>query len=162
MSPHALDLRLQTLDASPDQTAVSLKLGLAGASGADSAAKALEVGPSPGQTGQQVLLLGKLDLHTPFMGASAAGEYVQDEGGPVDDFDAKSTLQIALLGRREFVVEDGHVVPDAVAQRYHLVELSAADEVCGCRRIQALCGRGNDLGSSGARELTELGQRLLE
>ena len=51
----ALELRLEPLDALPDDPAVGLELGLARAPEADAAADAREVGPHPREPGQQVL-----------------------------------------------------------------------------------------------------------
>ncbi len=96
------------------------------------------------------------------MGAGAAGEDVEDEGGTIDDLDAEGALQITLLGRGEFVVEDGQVVFNAGPQRSYLLELAPADEMGGRRPVQALRDGADDLCPCGPRQLPQFRQRSLE
>ena len=79
MLPHRLQVLFETLYLALDDAAVAFKLGLAGASGADAAAETLQVRPASGQTGQEIFLLGELDLKSTFVGLGPLGEDIEDE-----------------------------------------------------------------------------------
>jgi hypothetical protein len=85
------------------------------------------VGPQTGQTRQPVLELGQLDLEAPLVRRRAAGEYVEDECCAIDDLDVERTLQVALLGWAEVVINHHDVVADVVAAGLDLLELPFAD-----------------------------------
>ncbi len=96
---YCLQVLFETLYLALDDAAVAFKLGLAGASGADAAAETLQVRPTPGQAGQEIFLLGELDLKSTFVGLGTLGEDIQNEGRAVYDLDLKRLLQVALLRR---------------------------------------------------------------
>jgi hypothetical protein len=110
--PHRLYVPLETPNPALDKAAVTLKLCLPRTSGADTTPQAFEVRPTPGQARQKIFLLSKLDLQSAFVGACSTSEDIQDEGGAVDNLGIYCTLQIALLCRGEFVVEDNQVVSE--------------------------------------------------
>ena len=65
---------------------------------------------------QQVVELGQLHLQPALARAGAAREDVEDQLRPVERLAADRLLEVALLRRRELVVEHDHVRP-VVARR---------------------------------------------
>ena len=53
--------------------------------------------------------LRQLHLQLTFAGAGVAGKDVEDELRPIQYPDVELALQVALLRRREFVIENDHV-----------------------------------------------------
>ena len=72
--------------------------------------------PRPAQPGQPVAELGQLDLGLALEAVGVLGEDVEDHRGAVDGGAAEQLLQVALLGRRELVVEHDGVGVDRRAQ----------------------------------------------
>ena len=106
MAPHEVKLPLEALNSVADKPAVGFELALAGASGADAAAQPLEVSPLSRQPGQQVLVLGELDLEASLAGAGVATKDIQDHARAVEDLDLKDAFEVLLLRGPELVVED--------------------------------------------------------
>ena len=79
--------------------------------------------------------LGQFDLHLAFVTLRALGEDVEDQRGPVDDVDLQAPFEIALLRRRERVVEDDQVGSVGRDPRRDLVDFAGTDEG---RRVGAL------------------------
>ena len=137
----AFELLLDALDALADHAPVELDLRLARAAArADAAALALEVAPAPHQARRQVLQARELDLELAFVAPGALAEDLEDQHRAVGDGDAEVALEVALLRRRERLVEDAPPRPVQLDQLLHLVGLAAADEEgrdrapCGARR----------------------------
>ena len=109
--------------------AVDLELGLAGTPGADPARLlAQRMCPRPREPRQPVAQQGQLHLGPALGGAGVLGEDVEDHGRAVDGGTAEDLLQVALLRRREVVVEHDRVGVDLEAQ------LPAAPPPCPGRR----------------------------
>jgi hypothetical protein len=68
------------------------------------------VAPLPDEPGQQVLVLGQLNLEFPFMGLGFSGKYVQNQSRTVNDFNSQCLFEISLLTRRQFIIKDYCVV----------------------------------------------------
>ena len=121
---HLLQLGLQLADLVGDQPAVGLDLGFAGAAhDPEAAALALQVGPGPHQARALVGEPGQLHLQPPFPRPRPPREDLQDQAGAVDDLAVPGLLEIALLHRRERVVDHGDVdlaELDDVADFLHL------------------------------------------
>ncbi|WBL36204.1 hypothetical protein O0235_00895 [Tepidiforma flava] len=106
-------------------------------------------------------MLGEFDLQAAFAGAGAGRKDVEDEGGAVDDLDAEGLFEVALLGRRQFVVEDddvGAVQADGFGNFLHF---AAADVGGRVGVVDPLGEAGDDLRAGGAGELGELVQRFV-
>ena len=120
---------LQYRDAPGDIAPVELDLLLAGAAGlAQAAALALQVGPAAHQARRQVLQLRQLHLQLAFAGLGALREDAQDQLGAVEHLAAEFLLQVALLARRQRVVEDHRRGVDGVGLAADLLDLAAAGE----------------------------------
>jgi hypothetical protein len=73
---------------------------------ADAAALALQMGPAAHQPALLVDQMRQLDLQAAFPRLRALSENLEDESGPVDDLDLPSALEIALLDRRQRVIDN--------------------------------------------------------
>jgi hypothetical protein len=65
----------------------------------------LQVAPAPYQARRQVLKTGELDLHLALVALCASAEDLEDEHCSVGDGDSQMLLEIALLGRRQCLIE---------------------------------------------------------
>ena len=109
-APHRLQLALQLDDLVLQDTAVGLDLRLAGAAEETGAtALALQVGPAPHQPALLVVQMRKLDLQRAFLGARPLPEYLEDQPGPVENLGVELLLQVALLDRRQGMIDDGEL-----------------------------------------------------
>ena len=126
---HLGQLALELDDAVGEQPPVGLDLGLAGAAhDAEAAALALQVGPGADQARALVVQPRQLDLQPAFAGAGAAGEDLQDQAGAVDDLDLPGLLEVALLDRRQRVVDHHHVDLGGAERAADLVDLALAEQ----------------------------------
>src|ERR1017187_1005796 len=99
-------LVLEHLDAVPDQAPVDLDLSLAHpAEESPPAALAFKMGPAAHQTRGGILELRQFHLQLALVTPRAPGENTEYQAGAVDDRAIQRLFQIALLRRREFVVE---------------------------------------------------------
>ena len=78
-----------------------------------------------------MLELGQLDLQLAFVGARPLGEDVEDQAHAIDDPAAELALEIALLGRRQLVIEDGEARAGGGQRTRHFLHLALAGEQCG-------------------------------
>src|SRR6185437_12783432 len=101
---HIFKLLLDVANAAIDFAAVSLQLGFTGTARADAAAKLRHLNASSGKPGQHVFQLRQLYLKLAFTAAGMPGKDVQNKLGAVNHARVDFMLNIALLGRREFVV----------------------------------------------------------
>src|SRR5574341_2245107 len=86
--------------------AVDFQLGFAGAARADPAAQSRQMGPLPGEPRQQILELRQLHLQLALVTARPLGKDIEDQLTAVDDPNLEGIFQIALLPRRELLVDD--------------------------------------------------------
>ena len=105
---HALQAPLDGLNALVNPPPVGFEFGFARPARSDSAAQPRHRRAVAGQAGQQIIQLRQLHLQLAFARARAPREDIQDELGPVENLDVQRFFQIALLGRRQLVVEDHH------------------------------------------------------
>ena len=157
MGAHLFQPLLEPLDSSTDEAAVCLDLGLAGASGANTASQALQMGPLAGQSGEKVFVLGELYLEVALLGDGVTREDVDNQGGPIDDFDLESVLQDLLLRGGQLVVQNdgvGVLQPDDFS---YLFDLALA-EVGASPAVQALGDDSDDPRAGCAGKLRQLCQ----
>ena len=102
-----LELLADDVDALADQPPVGLDLRLAGAAEeAEAAALALEMGPGPHQPALLVVEMGELDLQPPFPRPRALAEDLEDQPGAVEHLGVPRRLEVALLHRRQRMIDD--------------------------------------------------------
>ena len=103
-------LDFQLGNAFADKTPVKLELAFAAAAlGYAAAPLPVEVRPRAVQARKRVFKLCKLHLQTGLSRLGAGCENVQNDLLPVDDFQIRSVLPVALLRGRKLVVEDNAV-----------------------------------------------------
>ena len=94
------------------------------------------------------------------MGRRAAGEDVENESGAIDDLDVERTLQVALLGWAEVVIDHDDVVADVVAAGLDLLELPLTDVGAGQGMRELLRYRADDLDVDGFGQPRQFFQRI--
>ena len=95
---------------------------------AAAAALAFKVGPASDQPALLVIEMRKLDLQHAFLGGGPAAEDFENQPGAVDHLDLPFRLQIALLHRRERMVDDDQLRSRAVDQLLDLEHLALAEQ----------------------------------
>ena len=121
------EVGLEAGDPTHEPSSVHLQLGLAGAPGTDAAGLLAERAAGPPQPGQPVPELGQLHLRLSLGAAGVLGEDVEDHCRTIQRGAVQDLLEVALLGRREVVVEDHGVGVERLGHRPDLVDLSPAD-----------------------------------
>ena len=123
-------------------------------------AEPLEVGPQPAHAGEVVLELGELDLELALGGVGVVGEDVEDHRGAVDHRHAERRLEVALLARRQLVVEGDEVGVRRAISRLQLRQLAAPEVAVGVGPLADLdhLAGGRDAGR--AQQLLQLGERV--
>ena len=81
-----------------------------------------------GEAWQQVPQLREFDLPLPFARARTPGEDVEDDLRPIHHAAIDERLDVAGLGRGQFVIEDHEVGPALVAGPSEFLQLAAAEE----------------------------------
>jgi hypothetical protein len=162
---HLAQLALERRDAIAGQAAVGLDLRLARAPGADArrrgrGAQALEVRPQPAHAREVVLQLRELDLQLALGAVGVVGEDVEDDGRAVDDRQAQLALQVALLTRRELVVDGDDVGVGRVGGGLDLLDLAGPQIGVGVRLVAVLDGLPDDRHAGRAQQLAQLGEIL--
>jgi hypothetical protein len=76
------------------------------------------------------------------------GEYVQDQGRSIQNFDVETLLQLALLARTQFIVKQEDIDGQFVTIGLQFVNLAAADQGIGLDRCQTLVGATCDVQAS--------------
>src|SRR5690606_38365276 len=131
---HPLQAFLDRLDPRPQQPSVGLQLGFARTAPAYPAFLAFEAGPAARQPRPQMLALRQLHPPLALMGGGALCEYIEDQPGAVENSALELTLQVALLARREAVVEQHQRCVGRPYRGGDLLDLAAADESAGGNR----------------------------
>ena len=119
------------------------------------------MGPLAYEAGEKVLVLGELHLELAFAGAGVSGEYVEDEGGAVDDLFAQLFFQVALLGGAECVVEDYDICLKLALEVADFFQFALADVERG-GLFESLVDGGGYFSAGGAGELGEFVQGGVE
>ncbi len=91
----------------------------------------------------------------------APGEDVQNQLGAVDDLRRERSLQIPLLGRAQFLIENDRVGIGGAGQLGQFLDLSPSNQSRGIRRRTRLYHPVFDCCPGAAGEGAKLGQRLL-
>ena len=94
------------MDLGIDPATIYLKLGLARTPGADSTAKTRQDQSLSAQPWQIVLELCQLNLQFSFTRTRTLSKDIKDQRCTVNDLDAKDLLEIVLLGRCQFIIEN--------------------------------------------------------
>src|SRR5438874_4901804 len=150
-----LDVPVELADAMANAPPVALELLLAGAAGAHACAQAREVATTL-EAGQEVMQLRGLHLQAALLGAGALSKDVENQLGAVDHLDIELALEVALLARGQFLVEDQQVEIGLVFQRVQFLDLALSQEERGIRFWAALRVGTNHDHASRSRQLAQL------
>src|SRR5690606_26303194 len=108
------------------------------------------------QPRRQMLELRQLHLQLALMGAGALCEYIEEQPGAVENSALELTLQVALLARREAVVEQHQRCVGRPYRGGDLLDLAAADESAGGNRGARPRDESDRFAPRGADQLPEL------
>src|SRR5262249_11815911 len=153
-----LELGLELVHAPLDATPVHLELGPARAPGADAAGLLAQLDAAPPQPRQPVSQLRQLDPHHALLAVGVLGEDVEDQGDAVDDVAPELLLEVALLRRRQLVVEHDDVDVERVGEGAQLVGLPGPDVRGGGGGGAPLQHGRHGIGAGRCGEPAELGQ----
>jgi hypothetical protein len=106
---HAFQIALELLDAHGDAPPVRFELCFARTARTDAAAQPRERMSLAGKAREHIFQLRQFHLQAAFRSARPVRKYVEDQLRPVDDFDRGSFFEVALLRRREVVIDDQNV-----------------------------------------------------
>ena len=102
-----LQLLADIVDALADNATICLDLSLAGtAEKAEASALAFEMRPRPDQPALLVNEVSEFDLQAPFPRPRAPAEDLENESGAIEHLRPPCRLEIALLHRRERMIDD--------------------------------------------------------
>ena len=141
-----------------EQAPVSFQLGFTGTPQANAAALPLQVRPAPHQPGGQVTQLRQLYLQLAFKAARALGENIQDQSGTIHNPALQERFQIALLTRRQAVIEDhqfGTLRPYRIAD---FLGLASTDKQARVRSLAPTANQRPALSTRRKRQILKLGQ----
>ncbi|MBA7695711.1 hypothetical protein ES703_104346 [subsurface metagenome] len=154
-------LAFELTDARPNEATIRFDLGLAGAApSADAAHLSLQVGPLPGQPGEQVLQLCQLYLGLGLPGSGVPGEDIDDKPTAVNDLDAVPgcALEVLLLRGGQVVIEDNQVTPQFIGLPHEGFGFALADEGGGIGADPGLHNLSHYLSAGGFGQQAQLRQ----
>ena len=158
-----LEIRLELLQADPQDAAVLLELALSLATaGADAAPLAGDMAPLASQAGEHVPEPGELDLRARLAALRPEVEDVQDQGAAVHDQELGELREVLGLAARQVVVEDQQLRTQLARGGGDLLGLSLADGGRRVRCLSRLHGAPHDLGPRRVGELRQLVEMLLD
>jgi hypothetical protein len=134
----AFEFALELRDAAHHAAPINLELSFARASGADTSGLLRQGDATPSQPGEPVLEEGQLNLSATLFGAGVLGEYVENHRRPVDSRPPEHLLQVALLRRRQLVVEYNRVGIGSFRDAAQFGGLAATDVGGRIRRLAPL------------------------
>ena len=94
------------------------------------------MGPGAHKTRALIGQPRQFDLKLALARAGSAGEDFKDQAGPVDDLTIDSLFQIALLHRRQGVINDNDIHFQTLGQGLDLLDLALAEQHRGHKRPQ--------------------------
>src|SRR5690606_7785428 len=141
-APNGFKLALQLDYLLLKDAAVSLDLRLSRSTKeAGAATLALEVGPATYQPSTLVLKVRQIHLQRAFSGARATTEDLQNNASSIEDLGVQTFFQIALLHRRQRMIDEDQLDFVLRHQFRNLLKLASADQGRGTRIVD-----GHDLG----------------
>jgi hypothetical protein len=72
--------------------------------------------------------LREFDLQCPFRRPRPSREDIEDQLRPVDHLDPRRVFQVALLRRRQVMVDDQHVGLDRLRQFFQFLDLAESEQ----------------------------------
>src|SRR5262249_53609334 len=94
--------------------------------------------PLPSESRQKIFELRQLDLQLALIAARSLGKNIQDELTAVHHPNLKRILQIALLSRRQFFIDNNQIGVKLFYPPLNLVHLPPADQRCRSNALDLL------------------------
>ncbi|ENN87050.1 hypothetical protein RHSP_12361 [Rhizobium freirei PRF 81] len=152
-SDNLLQLALQPDDPLLQHAPVGFDLRFTGAAHeACTAALAFKVGPAANQAALLIVQMRKLDLQRTFLGGGAAAEDFKDEAGAVDDLGVPRLLEIALLHRRQRMIDDDEAGIELVEQCEDFLDFAGSKQRCRARIVDRHDRTVDDIEIDGERK----------
>ncbi|MNU85057.1 hypothetical protein D3C71_747940 [compost metagenome] len=137
---HLFKLALELDDTVLQQTTVGFDLGFTRTAHKPAAAAlAFKVSPGPDQTTLLVIKMRQIDLQRAFLGGGTAAENLEDQASTVDDLGVQFFFEIALLHRRQRMIDDDEAGIPLVEKRLDFLDLAGSHQGRWTRLID-----GND------------------
>ena len=128
-APDRFQLALQLDDLFLQHAPVGFDLGFAGAAEeAGAAALAFKVGPAAHQPPLLVVQMREFDLQRAFLGPGASTENFEDQPGAVEDLGVQRLFEVALLHRRQRMVDDRRAPHGFLDDFGDLLDLAATQQ----------------------------------
>ena len=125
---HRIEFRPDAPNPLLNHPAVGFDLGLARPAQEPVAAPlALQMGPASDKPAFLIRQMGEFDLQPPLPCVGPRSENLKNEPGPVDHLAVETAFEIALLGRREFGVEDRHIHARRSDQSGEFIDLAGTE-----------------------------------
>ncbi len=96
----------------------------------------------------------------PLPAVCSPAEDVEDQLGPVDDFEVRHGRDRSGLRGRKVLIEDEEIHPVLKRLDHHLLQLAASEEILGMNRLWALNNRVQHDKARGASQIRQFHQRL--
>ena len=142
-------------DSLVDESPIRFELRLARPTQPDASLLTLEVRPSSDQPRRQMLELRELHLELALERARTLRKDVQDENAPIEDPASDMTLQVALLGWSQRMVEEHDLGAAHLDCRADFVGLAGADEMFRIRGPVGIAHRTRAVSPGRRRELAK-------
>ena len=161
------EFALAAIDAEVGEPAVDLDLFFAHAAcraaalTAAGSALAIEVAPHPRKSRQRVLHAGELNLQAGFFGLRAFGEDIENHLLAIDHAEVGEFFPLALLRRREAVVDDDHIAIMRAGEAHDFIRLAGAAEQLFMHVATAGEHRIDDLDAQRLDQLAQLFEQRL-
>ena len=159
---HLAQVGLQLVHAPDEAPAVDFELRLARAPRPDATRLLAQRGAAAAQARQPVAQERELHLRLALGAAGVLGEDVEDHRGAVDGRAAEQLLEVAVLRRRQLVVEYDRVRVEAPAQLGDLLGLAPPDEGGGVGRVAPLHDAADHVGTRAVHQPRQLVQLLVD
>lgn len=124
------EIVLNCLELGGDLAAIDFELGFTRAASTDTATETGEHDAFTGEARQEVIELCELYLQLSFASTGTGSEEVEDELGAIQNFKLKFPFEIALLGGRQFAIEENCVGGKSSGESGDLSNLAFADQGC--------------------------------
>src|SRR6185437_12418401 len=139
-----------------EEPPVGLELRLAGSPEADAAFLPLEVSPAAHEAGREMFQLRELDFELAFEASRALREDVENQLITIEHAPPGVLLEVALLARRERMIDEDHVRLARLRNAAHFLRLATAEKESRVGTLAPARHGRNRPRTGGQRELCEL------
>ena len=148
-------------DAAENLSPVGLQLRFARSASADPAAELRHFHAASRQPRKHVFELGQFHLQLTFTSAGVPRKDIENQLRAIDDARVDHALDVALLRRREIVIEQNHIRGNRGRRARNFLQLALADQRGGIGPVLALGEFAGDLGARARRQRPQFVERFL-